>query len=381
MSESIRFDVGDVLSKEVIKVVGVGGGGGNAINRMMHSGIVGVDYIIMNTDSQALHKSDAPTKIQLGEKLTRGLGAGANPDVGEKAAEENQEEIKDVLKGTDMLFVTAGMGGGTGTGAAPVVARIAKEMGILTVGIVTKPFFIEGMQKMKKAEKGLAELKKHVDTLIVIPNDKILEMAARDTKLDAAFEMANTVLKQGVQGITDIIKVPGMINVDFADVRATMSNKGIAHMGIGVGTGENRAIDAAKEAIFSPLLETTVKGAKAVLINITASKNSLTITEFQEASQFIIDNVDTEDAEIIVGTAYNEEDEDILSITVIATGFENELEKKPQKSESREERYEKPAYPDAERPERRDNRYEDADKGKGSKGLDIPDWLLRSSRR
>lgn len=229
----VQLDMKDNVNSEVIKVIGVGGGGGNAVNRMIQAGIVGVEYITVNTDAQALYKSEATTKLQIGTKLTRGLGAGADPEIGRKAAEETIEEIKSELAGTDMVFITAGMGGGTGTGAAPVIANVAKEMGILTVGIVTKPFFMEGMQKLRKAEKGIKELEENVDTLIVIPNDKILEMSAKDTRLDDAFEMANQVLKQGVRGITDIIKVPGIINVDFADVRNTMVNKGIAHMGIG----------------------------------------------------------------------------------------------------------------------------------------------------
>ncbi len=320
----VQLDIKDSVNGEVIKVIGVGGGGGNAVNRMIQAGIVGVEYIAMNTDAQALHKSEAEIKLQLGAKLTRGLGAGANPEIGKKAAEETIEEIKGILEGTDMVFITAGMGGGTGTGAAPIVAKAAQEMGILTVGIVTKPFFMEGIQKLRKADKGIKELQENVDTLIVIPNDKILEISARDTRMDEAFEMANQVLKQGVRGITDIIKVPGIINVDFADVKNTMINKGIAHMGIGSAKGENRALEAAKQAIFSPLLETTVKGARALLLNVTASKDSFTITEFQEASQFIIDNVEREDVETIIGTAYSDDDDERISITVIATGFDDE---------------------------------------------------------
>lgn len=321
------IDVNDgLLSREIIKVIGVGGGGGNAVNRMIQAGIAGVEYIVMNTDAQALRQSEAPIKIQLGEKTTRGLGAGANPEIGAKSAEESEEDIRKSIEGSDMIFITAGMGGGTGTGAAPIVSRIAKSMNILTVGIVTKPFFYEGKMKAKKAEMGISEMQKYVDTLIIIPNEKILEITDKNTRLDDAFEMANQVLKQGVKGITDIIKVPGMINVDFADVRTTMSNQGIAHMGIGNAEGDNRALKAAEEAIMSPLLETTVAGASAVLINISASKESFTINEFNEVSKFVNESVDSEDSEVIIGTSFNDDLGDQLSITVIATGFpENKI--------------------------------------------------------
>lgn len=321
------IDVNDgLLSREIIKVIGVGGGGGNAVNRMIQAGIAGVEYIVMNTDAQALRQSEAPIKIQLGEKTTRGLGAGANPEIGAKSAEESEEDIRRSIEGSDMIFITAGMGGGTGTGAAPIVSRIAKSMNILTVGIVTKPFFYEGKMKAKKAEMGISEMQKYVDTLIIIPNEKILEITDKNTRLDDAFEMANQVLKQGVKGITDIIKVPGMINVDFADVRTTMSNQGIAHMGIGNAEGDNRALKAAEEAIMSPLLETTVAGASAVLINISASKESFTINEFNEVSKFVNESVDSEDSEVIIGTSFNDDLGDQLSITVIATGFpENKI--------------------------------------------------------
>lgn len=335
------IDVNDgLLSREVIKVIGVGGGGGNAVNRMIQAGIAGVEYIVMNTDAQALRQSEAPIKIQLGEKTTRGLGAGANPEIGAKSAEESEEDIRSSIDGSDMVFITAGMGGGTGTGAAPIVSRIAKSMNILTVGIVTKPFFYEGKMKAKKAEMGISEMQKYVDTLIIIPNEKILEITDKNTRLDDAFEMANQVLKQGVKGITDIIKVPGMINVDFADVRTTMSNQGIAHMGIGNAEGDNRALKAAQEAIMSPLLETTVAGASAVLINISASKESFTISEFNEVSKFVNESVDSEDSEVIIGTSFNDDLGENLSITVIATGFpENKISsptlvKKEEKIES-----------------------------------------------
>lgn len=337
----VQFDMDNFGSNEQIKVIGVGGGGGNAVNRMIQTGIVGVEYVIMNTDAQAILRSEAEHKLQLGEKLTRGLGAGANPEIGEKAALENEEDIKKILDGTDMVFITAGMGGGTGTGAAPVVARIAKEMGVLVVGIVTRPFTVEGNKKRQKAEHGIVEMQKYVDTLIVIPNDRILDICHKDTTVDQAFEMANQVLLQGVKGITDIIKIPGFINVDFADVKTTMTNKGIAHMGIGRARGENRAIDAAKEAIFSPLLETSVKGAKSVLINITSSKDSLKMQEYSEAQNFISEQVGNSDAEIIVGTAYADDLDDEIMVTVIATEFEKskyiDLEEEKQQVEKEKE--------------------------------------------
>ncbi|MDO4792687.1 MAG: cell division protein FtsZ [Filifactor alocis] len=326
----VQLEVKDNTSGEVIKVVGVGGGGGNAVDRMIQSGIVGVEYVAMNTDLQALHKSRAEQKVQLGVKLTRGLGAGANPEIGRLAAEENIEDIKNALDGADMVFIAAGMGGGTGTGAAPVVARAAREMDILTVAIVTKPFTIsEGKPKMRKAEAGIAELKEHVDTLIVLPNDKILEAIPEGALAYDSFGLANQVLERGVRGITDIIKVPGMINVDFADVKNTMLNRGVAHMGIGSASGENRAMEAAKQAVFSPLLETTVKGANAVLVNIVGSRNSLQMMEVQDAASFIMKSTGREeDADSIIGTTFVDEDTDLLEITLIATGFDEELEQR-----------------------------------------------------
>jgi cell division protein FtsZ len=252
-----------------IKVVGVGGGGNNAINRMIEEGLKSVEFISVNTDGQALKGSNASTKIQIGEKLTRGLGAGANPDVGQKAAEESREEIAQALRGADMVFITAGMGGGTGTGAAPVVAEIAKELGILTVGVVTKPFTFEGRKRMLHAEKGIEELKHKVDTLVTIPNERLLQVVEKKASIVDAFRIADDVLKQGVQGISDLITIPGLVNLDFADVKTIMLNTGLAHMGVGKGTGENRATEAAKQAIHSPLLETSINGAKGVLLNIT----------------------------------------------------------------------------------------------------------------
>ncbi len=366
----LQFDTSTNESKEIIRIIGVGGGGGNAVNRMIHAGIVGVEYIAVNTDSQALSKSEAEIKLQLGEKLTRGLGAGANPDIGQKAAEESLEDIKNSLEDTDMVFITAGMGGGTGTGAAPVVAKIAKEMNILTVGIVTKPFFFEGPQKMKKAEKGIEELKKYVDTLIIIPNDRILEICSKDTKMEDAFEMANEVLKQGVKGITDIMKNPGVINVDFADVKTTMSDKGIAHMGTGKAKGENRALEAAKAAIHSPLLETTVKGARSVLLNVTASKDSFTITEFNEASRFITEAVNREDSEIIVGTAYSEDANDEISVTVIATGFDSDSPDIVTEENDKMNLLSDEDFENIGKDEKTD-----------MEGLELPPWLVRTNKK
>ena len=253
----------------LIKVIGVGGAGNNAINRMIESGIKGVEFIAVNTDRQALQVSKASTRIQIGEKITRGLGAGANPDIGAQAAEESKSEIAEVLRGADMVFVTSGMGGGTGTGAAPIVAATAKELGILTIGVVTKPFTFEGKKRQAQAERGIESLKGKVDTLVVIPNDKLLQIIDRKTSIVEAFKMADDVLRQGVQGISDLISVPGLINLDFADVKTIMLNTGMAHMGIGRASGENRAEDAAKEAIQSPLLETSIEGARGVIINIT----------------------------------------------------------------------------------------------------------------
>ncbi|MGL4798151.1 MAG: cell division protein FtsZ [Cellulosilyticaceae bacterium] len=304
-----------------IKVVGVGGGGNNAVDRMIHQGLAGVDFITINTDHQALSRSSAPTKIQIGEKMTRGLGAGANPDIGTKSAEESREEIVQAIKGTDMLFITAGMGGGTGTGAAPVIAGIAKEQGILTVGVVTKPFSFEGRKRMLNAEKGIEELKKSVDTLVIIPNDKILQVIDKKTTMLEAFSKADDVLQQGVQGIADLISNPGVINLDFADVRTIMHSKGIAHMGIGRASGENRAEEAIKQAISSPLLDTTINGARCVLINM-AGGESLGLMEANMGANLICECVDP-DAEIIFGTSINEELGDEIIITVIATDFQN----------------------------------------------------------
>ena len=303
-----------------IKVIGVGGAGNNAVNRMIEAGIKGVDFIAVNTDRQALQTSRANTKIQIGEKITRGLGAGANPDIGAQSAEESKGELAEVLRGADMVFVTAGMGGGTGTGAAPVVAQAAKEMGILTIGVVTKPFTFEGKKRLSQAERGIESLKGKVDTLVVIPNDKLLQIIDRKTSIIEAFKMADDVLRQGVQGISDLIAVPGLVNLDFADVKTIMLNTGIAHMGVGRASGESRAEDAAKQAIQNPMLESSIEGAKGIIINITGGPN-LGLHEVNTAAELVQRSVDPE-ANIIFGAVIDESlDEDIV-ITVIATGFE-----------------------------------------------------------
>lgn len=300
-------------------VVGVGGGGNNAVQRMIEDGLEGADFLVINTDKQVLSQSKADKKLAIGEKLTKGLGAGANPEVGTKAAQESEEEIRTALEGSDMVFVTAGMGGGTGTGAAPVVAGIAKQMGILTVGVVTKPFRFEGAKRMRSALKGIDELSKNVDTLITISNDRLLDVADKKTTIGEAFHMADEVLREGVQGISDLIYRPGMINLDFADVRTIMKDKGLAHMGIGSATGEDRARKAAEQAIASPLMDTSINGAKGVLVNVTGGPN-MTLFEFDEVSDYISSLVD-KDAEIIVGTSTDESLDDEIKVTVIATDF------------------------------------------------------------
>lgn len=308
----------DGLAK--IKVLGVGGGGNNALNRMKQNGLAGVEFIAVNTDRQILDVIDSDKKLQIGQKLTRGLGSGGNPEVGEKAAEESKSDIAELLQNTDMVFITAGMGGGTGTGAAPVVAETARNMGILTVGVVTKPFGFEGRKRQTQAEGGINKLKDKVDTLIVIPNDRLLQIAERRTSMVQAFGMADQVLMNGIKGISDLIAVPAMINLDFADVQSIMKDQGIAHMGIGIASGENRAVNAAKAAVKSPLLETSIDGAKAVLVNITAS--DLGLFEVDEALELVREAVDP-DANIIFGAGSDDELGDDIKITVIATGFDN----------------------------------------------------------
>ncbi|MBP2653082.1 MAG: cell division protein FtsZ [Firmicutes bacterium] len=315
----LEFDM-DLDQFAAIKVVGVGGGGNNAVNRMISAGLQGVEFISVNTDAQALLLSHAPYRIQIGEKLTKGLGAGANPEVGEKAAQESREEIIKALKGADMIFITAGMGGGTGTGAAPVVAECAKEVGALTVGVVTRPFSFEGRRRQGQAERGIAKMKEKVDTLITIPNDRLMQVVDKRTPILEAFRIADDVLRQGVQGISDLIAVPGLINLDFADVKTIMLETGSALMGIGNASGENRAITAAEAAIKSPLLETSIQGAKGVLLNITGG-TSLGLFEVNEAADIIAQAADPE-ANIIFGAVIDENFDDEIRVTVIATGFD-----------------------------------------------------------
>ena len=302
-----------------IIVIGVGGGGNNAVNRMIEENIAGVEFIAINTDKQALQLSKAPTLMQIGDKITKGLGAGARPEIGEKAAEESAEEIAAALKGADMVFVTCGMGGGTGTGATPVVARIAKEQGALTVGVVTKPFRFEAKTRMNNALSGIEKLKENVDTLIVIPNDKLLEVVDRRTTMPDALKKADEVLQQGIQGITDLINVPSLINLDFADVQTVMIDKGIAHIGIGYGKGDDKALQAVKEAVASPLLETTISGASHVIINISGD---ITLMDASDAAEYVQD-LAGEDANIIFGAMYDDSKVDEATITVIATGLHN----------------------------------------------------------
>ncbi|MFH1617625.1 MAG: cell division protein FtsZ [Candidatus Margulisiibacteriota bacterium] len=303
----------------VIKVMGIGGGGANAVNRMIGSGVKGVEFWAVNTDQQALSVSLSDNKLQIGSKLTRGLGAGANPEVGQKGAEESKEEIQNAMRGADMIFLTAGMGGGTGTGAAPVIAEMAKELGILTIAVVTKPFRFEGPVRIAQAESGVALLKEKVDALIIIPNDKLLQVVERQTSIIDAFKVADDVLRQGVKGISDLITVPGLINLDFSDVRTIMSDAGSAMMGIGTGSGDNRAVEAAEQAISSPLLEETITGAKGVIFNVTGGSD-LTLFEVNDAAEVIYNAVDP-DANIIFGAVIDEKLQGEAMVTVIATGF------------------------------------------------------------
>ncbi len=322
----LEFDFNEKdTNAAVIRVVGVGGGGNNAVQRMIEDGLQGADFVVVNTDKQILALAKAEEKLLIGEKLTKGLGAGGQPEVGMKAAQENEDEIRQMLSGADMVFVTAGMGGGTGTGAAPVVAKVAKDMGILTVGVVTKPFRFEGAKKMRSAEAGIALLKQNVDTLITIANDKLLAMADKRTTMQESFRMADSILRQGVQGISDLITRPGLINLDFADVRTTMQDKGIAHMGIGRASGDERAKNAAQMAIHSPLLDTSIEGAGHVLVNVCGGPD-MGILEFEEVTDAIT-AMAAPDAEIIVGTSFDETLEDELVVTVIATNFRDENEK------------------------------------------------------
>ena len=321
-----------------IKVIGVGGGGSNAVNRMIESGVECVEFIVANTDAQALEASKAATKIQLGPKLTKGLGAGGRPEVGRKAAEESTEEIAKALEGADLVFVTAGMGGGTGTGAAPIVAEIAKSQGALTIGIVTKPFAFEGRKRSNGAMKGVEDLKEKVDSIVTIPNDRLLQIASSETTLEQAFSFADDILRQGVQGISDTIAKAGILNLDFADVRTIMADTGTALMGVGTAKGENRAIVAAKAAISSPLLELSIEGATGILVNISGA--NLTIMEAQAAADFIYDAAcgDDGDAEVMFGAFNDESAGDEIKVTVIATGFSNEQQEMVMHPEAKKEK-------------------------------------------
>lgn len=383
------FNMDDKFNqKPNIKVVGVGGGGGSAVNRMIENEVQGVEFVAMNTDAQVLKLSKADFRLQLGKNLTRGLGAGANPDVGRQAAEESEEEIRELLAETDMVFITAGMGGGTGTGAAPVVAKIAREMGCLTIGIVTKPFGFEGKRRSTVALEGLEALKPYVDTLIVIPNDKLFYVVDRNTSYLDAFREADKVLRQGVQGITEIIAIPGVVNVDFADVKTVMKDKGTALMGIGVASGPNRAIDAAREAIRSPLLETSINGATDAIVNITSNFQA-SLYEMNEIVEEIHKSSTTE-INVIYGSAINSDLDDELVVTVIATGFsddpifnkENKIERKPEPKEvedilsespkklSRKEKRRQKSNKSIEKPANKETEQDDE--------INVPDWLKSS---
>lgn len=306
-----------------IKVIGIGGGGNNAVNRMISANITSAHYVAINTDKQDLLMSNADQRLQIGEKITRGLGAGAEPEIGQKAAEESKGNISEILKDTDLVFITAGMGGGTGTGAAPVVAQLAKEMGILTIAVVTKPFSFEGRKRIENSEKGLENLKKYVDTLVVIPNDKLFQLVPKGTPIVEAFRYADDVLRQGIQGISDLIVTPGLINLDFADVRSVMKNKGLAHMGIGHYKGENKTIEAVRQAVSSPLLETTIEGATGVLLNVKGGLD-LPLNEVYEAADLVKQVVDP-NCNIIFGSGIDESMNDEVEITIIATGFNGSL--------------------------------------------------------
>lgn len=376
----LEFDT-NLDSLATIKVIGVGGGGNNAVNRMIEHGVQGVEFIAVNTDAQALNLSKADIKMQIGAKLTRGLGAGANPEVGKKAAEESKEQIEDALRGADMVFVTAGMGGGTGTGAAPVIAQIARDLGALTVGVVTRPFTFEGKKRANQASGGIGSMKEAVDTLIVIPNDRLLEIVDKSTPMLEAFREADNVLRQGVQGISDLIAVPGLINLDFADVKTIMSNKGSALMGIGVAAGDSRAAEAAKKAISSPLLETSIDGAQGVLMNITGGAN-LSLYEVQEAADIVATASDQE-VNMIFGSVINESLKDEIIVTVIATGFNEEI---PQAKAVRPTFGQpKPPVTTTKREQKREETHQEPARGTASTSqedaLDIPTFLRNRNNR
>lgn len=324
-----------------IKVLGVGGGGNNAVNRMIDANVQSAEFVAINTDKQALLVSKAEKRLQIGERLTKGQGAGAVPEIGRKAAEESKASITEILKGSDLVFITAGMGGGTGTGAAPVIAQIAKELGILTVGIVTKPFQFESRQRMEKAEKGIAELKKYVDTIVVIPNERLLTILPEKTTLVESFRYADDVLRQGIQGIADLIVFPGMINLDFADVVTVMKNRGMAHMGIGHGKGENKTLEAVRQAVASPLIETTIEGATGVVLNIKGGSD-ITLREVSEAANMVKEVIDPS-CNLIFGSSIDPEMRDEVEITIIATGFKNpseeETKEEPQPEKEEEDQF------------------------------------------
>jgi len=375
--------------KPNIKVIGVGGGGGSAVNRMIENEVQGVEFVAMNTDAQVLKLSKADIRLQLGKNLTRGLGAGANPDIGRQAAEESEEEIRDMLAETDMVFITAGMGGGTGTGAAPIVAKIAREMGCLTIGIVTKPFGFEGKRRMTVALEGLEALKPFVDTLIVIPNDKLFYVVDRNTSYLDAFREADKVLRQGVQGITEIIAIPGVVNVDFADVKTVMKDKGTALMGIGVAEGPNRAVEAAREAIRSPLLETSINGATDAIVNITSNFQA-SLYEMNEVVEEIHKS-STTDINVIYGSAINSDLDDELVVTVIATGFsddpifnkDNKIERKEKQVEAVEESFNPPKK---KHKKSRKHKKQVVEKPKDQQEteddeINVPDWLKSSFKK
>lgn len=351
-----------------IKVIGVGGGGGNAINRMIQEGIQGVEFITVNTDAQALMLSEAPIRVRIGDKLTKGLGSGGDPKIGEQAAEESSEELKEVLKGADMIFITAGLGGGTGTGATPVIARLARETGALTIGVVTKPFSFEGSRRRQLAEEGHEHLKEHVDTLIVIPNDRLLQIVDKRASVQEAFATADDVLRQGIQGISELITIPGLINLDFADVRSIMSEGGAALMAIGTGRSENRAQQAAEEAIHSQLLDISIDGARGILFNVTGSED-MSLFEVNEAAE-IIRRTAHPDANIIFGAVIDPNLNDTLRITVIATGFDNETDVRTAAASSGRRSGRSPAPGQHEPPPVPDN-----------ENIEIPPFLRRSRRK
>ena len=358
----------------IIKVVGVGGGGGNAVNRMIENDVRGVDFVVINTDAQVLRLAKANTRLQIGKLLTKGLGAGADPEIGRQAAEESEDDIRELLRGSDMVFITAGMGGGTGTGASPVVAKIAKELGCLTIGIVTKPFTFEGRKRQEQAEKGLANLKPFVDTLIVVPNDKLIQMTDKNLTMLEAFKEVDNVLRRGVQGIAEIINVPGLINADFADVRNVMKNKGTALMGIGVASGPNRAIEAARKSIRSPLLEIDINGATDAIVFIT-SDIDITMQEVYDVINEIR-NASSSDIDIIFGTGFNVDLQGELIVTVIATGFDktNALNQENQETEEVEDANQSPVD-QIFNTNASQNQDVQAQRRKREAGEGIPEWL------